>query len=142
MNRGFTLMELLVVIAIIGILSSVVMASLSGARAKARDSERITEIAQLQLALELYYNNCKQYPSTLATSANNGCPSGVDFSTFIGNSVPTDPQGNDYGYTYGTDYLLGAQLERDNKVLLDDIDSGTAGALSCADNLVYCVNGQ
>ena len=52
-NRGFTLIELLVVISIIGLLSSVVLASLSAARGKARDSARIQAIKQIQLALEL-----------------------------------------------------------------------------------------
>ena len=54
--RGFTLIELLVVIAIIGILSSVVLASLNSARKKGRDARRIADLKQLQLALELYYD--------------------------------------------------------------------------------------
>lgn len=60
--RGFTLIELLVVIAIIGILSSVVLASLNAARAKARDAARITQVQQIAKAIELYYLDNGYYP--------------------------------------------------------------------------------
>src|SRR5665648_71072 len=61
--RGFTLIELLVVIAIIGLLSSVVLASLNTARMKSRDARRLSDIHQIQIALELYYNSFGRYPS-------------------------------------------------------------------------------
>ncbi len=61
-HGGFTLIELLVVIAIIGILSSIVMVSLTGARAKARDAKRVADIKNIQLALETYYTDHLKYP--------------------------------------------------------------------------------
>jgi prepilin-type N-terminal cleavage/methylation domain-containing protein len=60
-NSGFTLIELLVVIAIIGILASVVLASLNQARTKARDAGRIATLGQIQRALELYRNTYGTY---------------------------------------------------------------------------------
>lgn len=63
-HAGFTLIELLVVIAIIGLLSSVVLASLNGARNKSKDARRIADLRQIQTALELYYSDNNAYPNT------------------------------------------------------------------------------
>ena len=62
-NKGFTLIELLVVIAIIGVLASTVLASLNSARAKSRDARRITDLRQIQTALEFYYDTNNAYPA-------------------------------------------------------------------------------
>lgn len=73
LDKGFTLIELLVVISIIGLLSSVVLASLATARASARDSERIATIKQIQNALELYaIDNGGRYPGFINTTIANG----------------------------------------------------------------------
>jgi prepilin-type N-terminal cleavage/methylation domain-containing protein len=61
-QKGFTLIELLVVIAIIGLLTSVITASLNNSRAKARDAKRIEDLRQMSLAIEMYYNIHGQYP--------------------------------------------------------------------------------
>lgn len=54
-RNGFTLIELLVVISIIGLLSTIAITSLNGARAKARDARRISNLDQISLALKQYY---------------------------------------------------------------------------------------
>ena len=62
LNRGFTLLELLVVIAIIGILSSVVLASLNSSREKASNAAILSQMNEYQKALELYYSDEGVYP--------------------------------------------------------------------------------
>ncbi|OGE86138.1 MAG: hypothetical protein A3J48_02240 [Candidatus Doudnabacteria bacterium RIFCSPHIGHO2_02_FULL_46_11] len=63
-KSGFTLVELLVVIAIIGLLASVTVVAVNGARAKARDAKRHTDIKAIQTALQQYYEANGRYPAS------------------------------------------------------------------------------
>ncbi len=73
-SKGFTLIELLVVIAIIGILSSVVLASLNTARGKGADSAVKANLANLRAQAEIYYDQNSGYSSaTIATLPAAGC---------------------------------------------------------------------
>jgi len=114
MKRGFTLIELLVVVAIIGMLSSVVLASLNTARSSARDSKRFTDLRQIATALELYYQDEGHYPiQTLYRGTTPGCyqtsanPTGPTIpgltSDYI-SSIPEDPRWvpNNYCYLYAS----------------------------------------
>lgn len=68
-ERGFTLIELLVVIAIIGILASVVLASLNTARDKGRNSAVQSSMQTIRVQSELYYDN--QTPPSYGVSTNS-----------------------------------------------------------------------
>lgn len=73
-QTGFTLLELMVTITIIGLLATVILASLAGSRASARDATRVQAVKELQKALELYRNaNVGVYP---CSTAMPGCVSG------------------------------------------------------------------
>lgn len=113
MKKAFTLIELLVVIAIIGSLSALFLPNFMAARERARDSQRKSDLKQIQKAFELYKQDQtdSSVPTTLPAS-------NVEFSndttgTIYMNKFPSDPQGSNYGYVY-TDtqnYSLVACLE-------------------------------
>ena len=60
-NKGFTLIELLVVVAIIGILSSVVLASLNNARGKGADAAIKSNLANIRAQAEMLYDDIGNY---------------------------------------------------------------------------------
>jgi prepilin-type N-terminal cleavage/methylation domain-containing protein len=109
-TKGFTLIELLVVIAIIGLLSSVVLASLNSARAKGRNSSRLQAIYQLRTAFNLAFNSNNSFPTGgwYCISSTNPCLGGwnvyshnatVDAFLALGmSSQPSDPVGGSMGF--------------------------------------------
>lgn len=122
-KKGFTLIELLVVIAIIGLLSTLAVVALGSARVKARDSRRLSDLKQVQTALELYYTDQNVYPAVTGTlgvasfaclNATNGFVEADDCGTtpYMG-QIPKDPS-DDYDYVYSgsaTSYTVEATLE-------------------------------
>jgi len=112
--RGFTLLELLVVIAIISLLSSAVLASLSGARASARDTRRKQDMRQIERALQAYFNDHNEFPCENSSNCDNnsakangeiGEGATIDslLAPYMNGGVPHDPQGpgnSTYYYYY------------------------------------------
>ena len=101
-RKGFTLIELLVVIAIIGLLSTLAVTALGGARKKARDARRLSDVKQIQTSLELYYSDNSSYPddsgltSNRLGTGNGACLNSSGFSAAgcsdpYMNKIPVDP---------------------------------------------------
>lgn len=138
-ESGFTLIELLVVLSIIAFIASSGLFATASASVKARDARRKADIAQLQKALELYYNTNGAYPISGATpqnwSASNDSTALAALQTKMSgvmSKLPQDPNvttagnvlsdPNVYAYAYwsgdwggcyaGTYYILVYKLER------------------------------
>jgi uncharacterized protein (TIGR02145 family)/prepilin-type N-terminal cleavage/methylation domain-containing protein len=103
-KTGFTLIEIIVVVFIIGIIISFVVVSFSAPRQKSRDVKRISDITQLQTALNTYRQFEGSYPESLTA----GEPLvGPNTGTIFLRSVPENPIypdedciPNNYVYTY------------------------------------------
>ena len=115
---GFTLIELLVTISIMGILLSVALFSLQGAREGARNTRRKSDIELIRSGLELYKSDCKKYPvgdifSSPQLKGDGSLPSCSTSNVYI-SEVPKDPHdpGRIYKYSStGTAYEICAALE-------------------------------
>lgn len=74
-KNAFTLIELLVSIAIIAIISALALPNFMGARDKAKDSARISDMVAIKNALRLYYNDNQSYPNVLDAGMTGYMPS-------------------------------------------------------------------
>ena len=121
-KKGFTLIELLVVIAIIGLLSTMSIIALNSARARSRDAKRISDVKQMQTALEMFYNDAGYYPDSLGTTISTG-------TNVYMKVVPTAPTPIDGSCTTAQNTYTYAY-------------SGTSGAASGSYTLTYCLGAQ
>jgi type II secretion system protein G len=113
---GFTLIELLVVISIIGIMASVVLANLQDVRKQARDTSRLSDMRQIRIALEQFYNQNGRYPDftndgvdVLGQKIGDGLNIDNALLPYI-NPVPQDPlfhiDPTLYFYSYDSQHMI------------------------------------
>lgn len=102
-------------------LEDLIQKAVDGAKVKATDSKRLSDLKQIQTALELYYTDKDAYPT------GNNITLGVENATCLNLSgwqptycvspymglVPKDPGDNAYVYTSldGTTYIIVARLD-------------------------------
>ena len=141
-NKGFSLIELMVSIAIVAILTALIIVNIASAREKARDAKRISDIAQIQLALEQYFTKNGSYPTSVNNYVSEIYPAYISIQ-------PKDPSSNstaDYVYAPDPgnnyyDYLLRVKLE---KAISDGL-SGPRLGYNCGqvgDDFYYCVSSK
>lgn len=152
MNRGFTLIEILIVVAIIAVLASALLVGLGPVQRQGRDARRISDLRQVQNALELYYAKCGYYPGTAQPSSPCQARSNISsWSQLTGalvgssigvNQIPDDPT-NGQDYVYGSDgisYVLGAKLEDQNNSAFQNGASGNIFGVNCGQaQQIYCI---
>jgi len=91
-KKGFTLIELLVVVAIIGILASVVLASLNTARAKGADAAIKANMDGMRAQAGIVYDRTSPlgYGTTALTGAT--CPATIPAATTLLVTQPYSPR--------------------------------------------------
>lgn len=149
-RQGFTLIEILIVVTIIGLLSSVVIVGLAPAQRRGRDARRLSDLKQVQSALELYYNKCGRYPGDSACAGTNpsdwgGLTTALKGANIGVNQVPNEPlSSKSYEYftdTAGLSYVLKTTLEdKDNPALKQTVQVPDGVTVTCdTTKLEYCM---
>lgn len=61
-SRGFTIVELLIVIVVIGILAAIVIVAFNGVQDKAKATNKVADLKNLQKVIQLYHAQNGEYP--------------------------------------------------------------------------------
>jgi len=145
-KKGFTLIELLVVISIISLLSSIVLTSLNGARAKARDVKRKAEIDSIITALTLYYDSHNIFPGT---SYSGACGTAIDGTTdLVSTSLKSDnlmsklPTVSSNSGTCGDSYYTGTWNSAQNIAVLTKLENADSNCKSFNPSTDYYITGS
>ena len=98
-NKGFTLIELLLVLAIIGVLTSFLLANLIGAKARARDAQRKSDLRQIQAAMEMYRADKGNYPTNAEMTCSQTLQDAATGAVYM-QKIPCDPLNTAQSYSY------------------------------------------
>lgn len=119
-SRGFTLIELLVVIAIIGILSSVVLASLNTARSKGNDAAIQSNLDTIRTQAAIYRDDANVYGTNVAFESDCAAVDNMFSDSNIARAVSAADAANGPTGTVtcnvsagGDAYVVSAQLVTD-----------------------------
>lgn len=99
-KKGFTLIELLVVVAIIGILASVVLASLNSARNKGSDAAIKSAVSNARAQAELYFDNGQNYTG-VCTAAGGVSPLILNAAQKLGSLATVEATAQAFVYNSG-----------------------------------------
>lgn len=136
MNKklGFTLVELVVSMAIIAILASALWGNFFSSLNKGRDSRRKQDLEGIVKAVELYYNDNKNYPQPTQIVWGSAFTHSSNTSVIYMQKVPNDPSSPTNSYCYAADaagsyYKLYAKLEnKDDPKVIPTIACPPAGS--------------
>ncbi len=123
-NKGFTLIELLVVIAIIGILASVVLASLNSARAKGKDAAVKAQLSSMRAEAELLYDDSSSYANVCAPQSSGPNPYKLYAAAKAQSAVATGP---DFCFPSASAWSASAELNATTGVSYCVDSTGFAG---------------
>ncbi len=127
LKKGFTLIELLVVVAIIGILASVVLASLNSARSKGNDAAIKANLANIRAQAELQYDTYGCYKDTSVTACSAAYPAAVGVAG-VGTTCPVAGALNLFGQANVAAAIVASQAASGYATSCGSTVGGTAWA--------------
>lgn len=119
-NKVLIMIIISVSILVISLLSTWAVVALNNARMKSRDAKRVSDIKQIQTALELYYNDIGKYPEKIFSGQK------IEYGTEVYMSyVPSNPKPNDGTCPLNFEYQYNVSQDLSNYEIIFCLGSET-----------------